>query len=66
MARIDNHPDYLPGETAWEGWTNDEVLFQRVCDAEGCQQGLRTEPAHFCPKCGGGGYLVRSQREVTQ
>ena len=57
MSQI-QHPDTRPGETAWEGFAEGEVIFQRDCDA--CDHGLLLAPARFCGKCRGSGYLTRT------
>lgn len=58
MSRI-NDDRALPGETAWEGFTADTVIFQRDCPD--CDKGLLLAPARFCPRCSGSGFLTRTE-----
>lgn len=63
MSQITDDPalraQALPGETIWEGRTDAEVIFQRVCPD--CDKGLLTHPARFCGRCDGSGYLTRTE-----
>ena len=45
-------------EEAWEGFTDDSVIFQRPCPD--CDKGLLYYPARFCGKCGGSGRIART------
>jgi hypothetical protein len=48
-------------DVEWERWNygTDDNMFQRVCDAKGCDRGLLLAPARDCWKCGGSGYLIQ-------
>lgn len=49
-----------PGEVPWEGFNDDQIIFQRDCPD--CDRGLLLAPARFCPTCNGGGFLTRTEK----
>jgi hypothetical protein len=63
MPQIED-PRCASDETAWEGCTDDYVIFQRACPD--CGHGLLHAPARFHDACGGTGYLTRQLPKAAQ
>lgn len=57
MSQIKD-PRCASDETAWEGFDEKHVIFQRDCPD--CDKGLIYEPVRFCGACGGSGFLTRT------
>ncbi len=57
MSQIKDFLGLKEGETAWEGFQDDEVIIQ--CKCPHCDKGLIYAPVRYCGFCHGDGYLTR-------
>ena len=63
MSHLANYPGLTGTETAWEGFSDGEVIVQDACPH--CDHGLLYAPARFCGHCGGHGLIIVRTELVT-